>query len=71
MRYCFSRNKQRQNRIQSFKTLAKKDKKDISFADLLIKLMLAALYLQHNLARLIKYNAHAVSMVCDATKLNF
>ena len=66
LRHCFSRNKQRQNRIQTFETLAEKDKKDTSFADLL---MLAALYLQHNLARLIKYNAHAVAVVCDVTKL--
>ena len=40
------------------------------FADLSITSMLAALYLQHNLARLIKYNAHAVAMVSDATKLH-
>ena len=40
------------------------------FADLLTTSMLAASYLQHNLARLIKYNAHAVAVVCDATKLN-
>ena len=66
MRYCFS---QRQNRTQTFETLAKKDKKDISFVDLSITLMLAAIYPQHNLARLMKYNAHTVAMVCDATKL--
>ena len=35
---------------QTFETLAEKDKKDTSFADLLITSMLAALYLQHNLA---------------------
>ena len=33
LRHCFSRNKQRQNRIQTFETLAEKDKKDTSFID--------------------------------------
>ena len=31
LRHCFSRNKQPQNRIQTFETLTEKDKKDTSF----------------------------------------